>query len=306
MHSSGSVIYTILERIRAFTDDTDVDAKYTDDYLTRHVIGPSITEIWSRVNQTCDNRIVLRMSIAITANTEYYVLPPIIQEVSRICKLNDGGSILWDWIPQTEMHPIGPGWAIESNTLVLRPFPVVDETLTFWFTPSFSVPVHYATDGACNSTTSATTFTLSSAPALGMLDKRENCYTGMILRFLGSGSVWQERVIVSYDTATRVATLRNPITNAGALTGLTYEIAPPMHYGMIEAVAASGAMTVGIMRKSSESQNQKLTVKLQQAIKTIRDNYSNLQLRTGKGFARNTIDNPNYDEPLSISYLNWR
>jgi hypothetical protein len=59
MHVTGSFLYTVLERIRGYLDDPDFDAKYNNDFIIRHIISPTMVDVWSRVNMNLDNPVVL-------------------------------------------------------------------------------------------------------------------------------------------------------------------------------------------------------------------------------------------------------
>ena len=304
MHSTGSALFTIIEKIRAYLDSSDLNGKFDNDWITKHIIAPATVDVLSRISMTDANPIVIRQTFSVAANTEYYTLPPNIQRVLRIAKLNDEGALEWDWVPESDSHPMGPGWVLEGNGIAFRPFPSAAEDMAVWYTPNGSVCPHYSSGGgACDSTTSATTFTLSATPTLGVFDRRENAYTGMILRFIQPLGVWQERVIASYDAATGVCTLRNPITNAGATSGLTYEIMPPAHYALWEAIAAWGAMKLGTAARLSGTHMDAIRVQYAASIKTVRDQYSSLQSRTGRYLQKNSIDNPVYREPLAL--VSW-
>jgi len=304
MHSSGSALYTILEKIRGFLDSSDLNSKYDNDWITKHIIATSAVDVLARIAMTDQNPIVIRHSLTIEEGSEYYALPPNIQRVLRIAKLTEAGAVEWDWCPEDEAHPTGPKWALEGNVIAFRPFPTVDEDITVWYTPNGSVCPHYsAAGGACDDATSATEFTLTETPTLGVFDRRENAYAGCVLRFLTPLKVWQERIIESYDAETRVCTLRVPITNAGTTTGHTYEIMPPAHYALWEAIAAWGAMKMGAMAKISGTHMEFIRIQYAAAIKTIRDQLSTIQSRTGPHLSKNNYNNPNYREPLAI--LSW-
>ena len=48
MDSSNSMLKTVIERIRGLLDDPDLEAKYNDDYLVRHIIQPAFATVTSR------------------------------------------------------------------------------------------------------------------------------------------------------------------------------------------------------------------------------------------------------------------
>jgi hypothetical protein len=190
---------------------------------------------------------------------------------------------------------------IEGNMLCFRPFPQnlnvssnSNNTWTVRYTTNGDMMPHYCTisnPGTLNNT-DKTKFTLSATPDLGMLDYRPNAYAGQFCRLL-SGNVHEERVIASYDPSTQVATLMRPFT-VGGTTGTTtyaYEVCPPQSQGMVEAISVAAALKLGAWRKISQAHNQLLTQQYRSAIKTIGDNLANLNLRTGKGYAKDARDN---------------
>lgn len=381
MHTSGSILYTILEKVRAYLDLPDMDAKYDDSWIVRHVIAAATTLVMSRINMTTDAPIVLRFNVSLLQGVEHYILPPTVQEVWRIAKFDDSGRMVWDWSPEDEMHPWGPGWALDGNVLRIWPLPLTDEEVTVWYVPNASVTPHFSSGGSVqnfafttaswteatktvtktgafaeyewtsgdylvinaitggatgtyviNSNTDNTLvlntspgaasaniggyisnitsnkyITLSNQPLLGMTDRRENAYAGQVLRYLQPNKVWQERVIEAYNATTRLATLRNPITVFAAETAVYYEIMPPMHYALLETIAAWAAIKMGTIRKISQSHMANIVMQYQAEMKTIRDNQSNLQMRKPKHFKKDTIDNPNLNEPLAlVAWQSWQ
>ena len=84
MHSTGSMLLTILERLRAFLDEPTLDAKYSNDFMVNHLISPSMVEVLSRLSMTYDNPVVLRHEITTVKDQQYYQLPP---NIGRLCVL---------------------------------------------------------------------------------------------------------------------------------------------------------------------------------------------------------------------------
>ena len=64
MHSTGSFLLTVIERVRAYLDEATLDAKFTNDYLTRHVICPEMVNVMSRLSNNADNPIRVRHQIS--------------------------------------------------------------------------------------------------------------------------------------------------------------------------------------------------------------------------------------------------
>ena len=296
MDSTGSFLKTVLERVRGYLDDADFDAKYQDQFIVQHVIMPALVDVWSRVSLNADNPVMLDYTITLVEDQECYVLPSCVGEVHEVVQMGDPstGQPISEMIPQHRMSVGGPTWALEGNMLCFRPFPsgVTGITpYTIRYTSNGDMSPHYdsTTTGVIGA--SGTTFVFASSPTLGLLDKRENCYAGQIIRIL-DGTVFEERIIASYDAATRTCTMKRPFTST--VGGHAYEVAPARSQGMVEAVAIASALKLGTWRKCSQAQMGMFTQQYRSAIKTIGDNMANMQMRTGKSWAKDTRDNPNW------------
>lgn len=288
MHPTGSFIKTILERVRAYVNEPDADAKYKDEYVVRAIIQPALDEVTGRIVMTENCPIICRFSLTLVAGQEFYTLP-CAREIIALRKMDPDKYILWDWRPDTDHHPMGPGWVVEGNTIRFNPTPAEAETLDIWFLPSGAITPHYSdAGGACSA--DGTTFTLTATPTLGSLDRRENAYAGNVLRYLPADGIWQERIIQSYNPSTRVATLRRPLSSIpGTRTSLRYEVAPLYHAGLWEAVATRSAMKLGTMNRQ---ENPALNREYAAAIKTARDLLSNYNSRRVNSPIANTEDSP--------------
>jgi len=312
MDTSRSFIKTVLARIRGYLDDPDFDSKYTDQFLLQHVVMPSLVDVWSRCSLSADNPVLLDYNITFVENQECYVLPPCVGEIHEVVQYTGAtGNLISNGLPTDDIRPdheqsrTGPGWMIEGNMLCFRPFP---QNLSSAGTSNLTWTIRYTTNGDmlphyCSSSnlgtldTAKTGFTFNSTADLGLIDYRPNAYAGQVIRLLsstgGSGfGVTEERVIASYNPVNRVATLVRPFTvDQGTYA---YEVCPPQSQGMVEAIAIAAALKLGAWRKISQAQNQLLTQQYRAAIKTIGDNLANMNLRTGKGYAKDTRDNPRW------------
>lgn len=314
MHESRSFLKTVVERIRGYLDDADFDAKYTDQFLVQHVIMPSLVDVWTRCSMNADNPVLLSFNITLVENQECYALPPCIGEIHEVVQYTTNSSQQSNGVPVSDFYPGhrmdagGPGWALEGNMICFRPFPPssgsgVDNIWTIRYTTNGDMLPHYCPYvlDTCGSLNAAKThFTFYTTPNLGLVDYRPNAYAGQFIRLLSvAGStnlgVTEERVIASYDPTTRVATLVRPFTVGSAATEqYAYEVCPPQAQGMVEAISVAAALKLGAWRKISQAHNQLLTQQYRAAIKTIGDNLSNMQLRTGKSWAKGTRDNPRW------------
>ena len=297
MHSTGSFLYTVLERIRGYLDDPDFDAKYSNDFLIRHIISPTMVDVWSRINMNLDNPVVLRNEIELDENTEYYQLPPSVGEVWRIALENSDGEVIDEVMPRHEFHPYGTGWALEGNTIRFDPKIQAARGTTTWniyYVPSGDVMPHYSNDGG-EMKGDRQTFVLDSTPNLGEVDRRENAYAGQILRVIPATGMVEERVISSHDVDLGEIETRIPF-NTPLESNVRYEIAPIGMQSLYEAMAAGSAMKLGAYRKITGTHYQMILQQYRSAIKSATDNLANLQMRNGKYYKKNTVDNPGYDE----------
>jgi hypothetical protein len=150
MHSSQSALMTILDRVRTYTDDPDIDAKFTNDFLVRNMIGPAWVDVWSRINNTLDAPVILTFDIDIETDQLHYPLPPCVQEVLRLVVIDDNGKVLQDIRPRDRMSPVGEKWSIEGTGGALSLYiPSDSSSLRFvdrcqvWYTSNGSADIHY-------------------------------------------------------------------------------------------------------------------------------------------------------------------
>lgn len=292
MDSTGSFLYTVIDRVRAYIDEPDVEQKYTNDFIVRHCIMPSMVDVMARLNMNRDDPILLEYAITTAASTEFYQLPPCVQEVWRLVQKNSDNRVTADAYPRNQFHALQQGWSIEGGSLRIFPYPSAGLTIYVQYVSNGDVYPHYAT-GSLDAT--KTIVTLNSSPTLGQMDQRVNAYAGQIMRILPSSvsGVVEERVIESsaYSSGTWTATVRTAFTNP-SVGSVTYEIAPAGSQPLYEAVATRAALKLGAYRRISDAHQRQIMHQEREAMKTIQDNLSNLQMRTGKGWIKATVDNP--------------
>jgi hypothetical protein len=290
MHSTGSFLLTIIERVRAYLDEAVLDAKYTNDYLVRHVICPEMVNVISRLSMNYTNPIRIRHSITLATDTEHYILPPNIGEIYRVAVMDSNNKITEEMMPHNEFHTRGPNWQIQGNMLSFRPLPPKAQTLDIHYIPNGDFLPHYTTSGELLTTT---TFLLDGGPVLGGIDPRENAYAGAILRVWNSNkSILEERIIESYDASSRTATVRTAFSDIVVGDEMTYEVAPVGMQSLYQAIACACAVNLGTVRNVTQKQMQYYLLQYKINMKTIGDNLSNMQSRVGKHYDKGTVDNP--------------
>ena len=180
MHSSDTFHQTVIERVRGHLELPAVNSKIVDNYIIAHAALPCMVEVLSRLNNTSDNPIIHRYTISLVRDQEYYTIPPCVQSILRLAELDLAGNVVADYYPGSIMHPLGPGWYLEGNQLVIRPFPAAARDVSLWYINNGDVITHYAEDGQFESDT---VFNLGT-PTLGRLDRRRNAYAGSMLRVI--------------------------------------------------------------------------------------------------------------------------
>ena len=221
--ASTYMIDRLISRIRRNTDEPAVKAKFTDDELIER-IEDSCRKILGDLNSVTDNALVVRHPISVVKDSTVFLLPPNVEQVRKLVKLNDTtGAVSWDYEPYTDLRARGPGFCLEGRVLRFDPpWQGSDETLYVWYVPNGDFRLHYGTAARVT----ATSVTLASTPTKGSLDTRENCYAGAILRIVDSTEgLVQERFVTAYDRVGRIATLDIELSPLPTGT-VTYEIVP--------------------------------------------------------------------------------
>ena len=296
MDSSESFLKTVIERLRGYIDDTDFDAKYSDQYLMQHVVMPSLVDVQARLNINADNPVYLEYNVTTVPGQEYYVLPPCVGEIMRVVQYDYTGTAdgmpLREWIPKSTFSLAGPVWTLQGNMISFRPYPTTADPITIIYITNGDMRPHYG-DSTATGTLNAglTTFTMNATPTIGLRDKRDQAYAGQILRLFGTNK-HEERIITAFDPETRIATVARPFTLTNA--AYSYEVAPPNFQSMTEAVTLAATIKLGTWRKISQAQHSLLVEQYRMAIKTITDQLANKQARTGKSWQKDTRDNPDW------------
>ena len=301
MDSSNSMLKTVIERIRGLLDDPDLEAKYNDDYLVRHIIQPAFATVTSRLNNSSTNAVMQRLSFPLAQNVADYQMPACVGEVLRLCVLDESGRTLQEAVPRGLFNLRGPNWKVEGNLISFLPYPPQEYAfMELWYIHSgdySSVYVSTANASYVLDATKkiATIIVNTPAPALGSFDRRPGAYVGQMLRLIPTTGVIEERLIDSWthvSNNTWQATVRTAFVKATANAQLpAFEISPESNEPLFEAVAAFGAMKMAGYRKISGEHFGIIQAQYRDAMKTLMDHYANIQMRIPKYWEKDTVDN---------------
>lgn len=299
------MLKTAIERIRGFLDDPDLEAKYSDDYIVRHIISPAFASVLSRINNSASNPVIQKIDFPLVAQQQDYQLPPAVGEVLRLCISDELGRVLQEALPRGFWNLRGPNWQIQGNIISFIPKPPESyANMELWYIPSGDYKPFYSTGGTSGAVLNAAkdtiTITLSSlSVSAGEIDRRASAYVGQMIRLLPStvttGTI-EERVIsgwsyAGYGSSTWYLTVRKPFTHAVAGNLPAFEIAPEGSENLFEAVAAAGALKLASYRKLSGEHFGMVQAAYRDAMKTLMDHYSNMQMRLPKSWEKDTVDN---------------
>ena len=233
--SSTKSLERLIALVRMYADEPTVDAKYADADLIL-MLEAAFQQVLFDINTCNDSPIVVRHNITLASGSELFVLPPNVEQVLQIAKIDTVTGLPEWWIRPGSKYGMCPIVQIEGRTLRLAPkWNGEDCTVQIKFVPTGEVRLHYGTA----QTATSTTVRLAATPTLGSLDTRENAYVGSLLRIVSAttNGYVQERPISAYSRATLDATLESPLTGVPAGGDVVYEIVPT--YGrLIESVVA--------------------------------------------------------------------
>lgn len=300
MNSTNSFLYTVIDRIRLYLDDPDVNAKYTDQYIVQHTISPSLVDVISRLALTSGAPVLLPVDLTLVADQYIYELPPCVGSVLAVTTIDEDGNDVSELKPRSHFHVDGLGWSLEGHPGLFRLKLGSNSllglsSLRVWYVSTGDVHPHYGS-GTLADVSGTDTVTLANTPTLGLLDRRPNAYAGQVLRVLPSSSAAavEQRIITSSTFAAGVfkALVDHPFTytSDGAVT---YEIAPAGSQSLYEAIACWAAMKLGTARRITNAHYERLTQHYRAALKSSGDVLTNVQGRVPHHIERNTRDNPN-------------
>lgn len=290
------MIKTALESIRFYIDEPDTTGggRLSDSFIIRHILSKAVANVFGRLVHGTSIPILVRHQVDITADQEYYTLPPCIQEVWALGIESTRGELQEEIIPRGNFNPYGPGWRIEGSMLAVSPWPGESRTFHIWYVPSPEFMMHYGETASINADGTQVTLAQSSdSNFLGGLDSRTNAYAGAELRVLTTAQGWEQRTVESYDATTRVATLRRPLSSSYfSDTNVAYEVCLPGFVSLWNAISLEACMQVAVNRKVTEVKWRMLQQLRSEAMKTIQDRLHTFQNRMPAAWETDTLDRP--------------
>lgn len=296
MHSSGSILRTIVEQVRTLIDLPTVDARYSDSYMVANLVAPEMAKILSHLHLTNGAPIIFPLPITLVEGQEEYQLPPNVREVLKVTVTDDQGTIVNDPKPGHFYQHGGEKWRVTGPPgcfrLKLGKEFDNEETITVFYVPNGDIVPHLGT-GTLATVSSSHVFTLATTPTLGLVDRREGAYAGSVLRILPSAATSriESRMIQTQtvDTGWKVTPVSNFEHIGSSASNLEYEVVPAAAYAFVDVVAASICVKLG--NKLSAGQFQRLQLEYRRALKQVGDLMTNIQTREGAAWRRDTVDN---------------
>jgi len=268
----------LISLIRANADEPAIRAKYSDAALIQR-IEQSCRQIVTKANSVSDNPILVRHSISVAAGSDIFVLPPNVESVRRIAKINATTGIPeWSIEPRTDLHWCGPGIRVEGRIIRFDPRWSGDSScLEVLYVPNGDFRLHYGTAA----TVTANTVIFPSSPQTGVLDMRENCYVGAVLRVVTSDQgLIQERNVVAYDVTAHQAWVEPDFVPVPAHA--TYEVMP-LYLPALEYVIAWHVATEIL---TDPKRYQLAKMKYQDALRDLRTSLRRTNGMTGTYFVQ--------------------
>lgn len=301
MALTGFLTRTI-SRIRLFTGEPSVNAKYSDAELIDLIESAWGVVIADELLRVSDHPVCAEATLSVAANTQKYILPPTMSEILMIGEQDSTTKLFTsDHVPRSRFNPSGPGWALNGNVLEFTPLPTNTVTLVIAYIPGGDVRLHHGTAQAA----AAGTITLATSPTVGAIDERPNAYVGCMVRLLDSSggsatplAIGEERIITAYNKSTKVATVSPNWTTTPAGT-LTYEVAPLLS-SMADMVVACYVAQLIVGLEGNARRQATMEKEFQRMMRGLRLKVGKLEMRRGTRFQHDTASNPLY---LASAYI---
>lgn len=306
MNPNGSVLTTILDRLRHGTENPD--AQDSDAMLLSNYVCPSIVDVLARLNLSSQARIVLSHQFTFDEDEAQYLLPPSIQEVIRVVITDEEDNIVGEIVPHEPSNVMGGIWRLEgppgAMLLTFDGASVSTSTFHVLYIPNGDSIPHKG-DGTLSTSSGVSTFQLDATPTLGFLDRRPNALAGMLLRLLPAAPAAIEvaQIEASYLSGGQWH-VRTRLPMGATPGSFPYEIVPNGMQSFMDAVTWHAAVKLSPARRLSNSTVVGLERNYRQAMKTLGDNLAHAQTRRTRYIERRTADNPGTQMSPPLFVLN--
>lgn len=300
MDSSGSMLKSIVERIRYYGNEPSLDATLTDALLLDHFLGPAMQDVFQRVNMVDNGFLVQRHVLPVENDRVKYPLPVNVRKVLQIVLLNEDGVVVGEAIPRHLRNPWGFNYRVNGNDLWLdqsiNDLPA-GYTVEIWYTPGGNFRPHYCDTTAPATIAGTTTMTLQlpTTPTLGRLDLRPNGLDGLPLRVLRKADdtkIVEEMRTVRSSSITSAGvvtlTLEGALDHYVAAETVSYEVGLPSNETLATCLALMACLHHAPVRKASNSHYQRIDDLMKRSLKTLRDDAQVIESRKGTRMARDT------------------
>lgn len=303
MHPSQKMLLSSVEMVRSLVNDPVTGGKYSNAYLLRYYVGPSMGYVMGRIQLTNEVPVFASYSVTFDKDTRYYKLPPGVGMVIglRLETTSSESQV----ISEVDFRPKGfsstvDGWRLEGAPGALelylpQNFVINNGVLKLWYVPTWDVHYHEGVGGAFATASGQSALVLDADPTLGSLDRRPGAYVGSVLRIIPTSGPIEEGIITSHTWSSGASawsvTTRSPFTNVADGSGYVYEIVPPGFQAFSQLAAMHAAWKLASSKKERSSLQESLRVLLADARKTALDMQAATQSREGPGWEKDTIHN---------------
>lgn len=298
----------IITQIRLQTNESLADGKYNDNAII-DLIKQCWPQIIEELNRIGSNPIIVRHSIAITANQAEYILPPHVGEVLWLAKVDEtSGLISWEVRPRSLWNPYGPRVTWEGNIMRLQPVFQSAVTLELWYIPNGDI---FPVTGTLDSWTANTkTAVLKTAAATGTYDKRTNAYAGYVLSVTDAdaGGTTEEIIVSSSSVASDgKTTCVLPLEFAGftPATSDVIELLPIGFNSRVELAISLYCSSILLSFETDAKQVQLIERQYSRVIRGMRMSASRYEGRVGKYWDRQTPENRRSQPGFGGNFFSW-
>jgi len=295
VYSNGFILDGALEKVKSYVDLPDTGARFSDAWLVKHEISSALTDVVHRVSQWASDFAEMTFDITTVVGQKEYAIPPGIRSVTRLVDLDSNSNETGQYLPRHRDHPLGFGWRIEANELVLQSAPTSVQTFRIYYTITGDIGL--CSDETTGATLASGVWTLPGSVDLGVVDRREHAYVGHILRVKPSSGPIEERIIATHvwDGSDWDLTTRTDFPDEITDGSYSFEIVPWGVSALWECVALRAALRLGTKLSMTQKDTMLLTREYQSALKTAFETHEFKQGRRNPYLHKDSITSDSYN-----------